>query len=146
MSDVALTGHCNCGAVRIEISEPLLGAAYCHCTRCQRRTGAAASASAAPKPGTFRIVAGEDKVRRWNAGDGFDKAFCEVCGSALFAQNPENADQVAVRLGILDSDPIVRPGGRQFVDNAAVWEPLPEDGLTRFPGSFSDGPAPDPNA
>jgi hypothetical protein len=79
-------------------------------------------------------------VRRWNAGDGFDKAFCEVCGSALFAQNPDNPDQIAVRLGIIDGDPGVRPGGRQFVANAAVWEPIPDDGLTRFPSSFGDGP------
>jgi len=48
-----LTGGCNCGAVRFEISEPLLGSAYCHCRRCQRRTGTAASPSAAVKPGTF---------------------------------------------------------------------------------------------
>ena len=44
---VLLTGGCNCGAVRFEITEPLFGARYCHCTRCQRRTGRAASASAA---------------------------------------------------------------------------------------------------
>ena len=41
----SLTGHCNCGAVRFEIDEPLAGASYCHCTRCQRRTGTAASAN-----------------------------------------------------------------------------------------------------
>ncbi len=34
-----LTGGCGCGAVRFEISEPLTAAAYCHCTRCQVRTG-----------------------------------------------------------------------------------------------------------
>ncbi|MEA2334956.1 MAG: hypothetical protein QOG40_1446 [Solirubrobacteraceae bacterium] len=128
----ALTARCNCGAVRLEITEPLLGASYCHCKRCQRRTGTAAAASAGVKTGTFRIVAGEGQIRRWNAGDGFDKAFCEVCGSALFAQNPENPDQIAVRMGLFDGDPGVRPGGRQHVASAAVWEPIPEDGLTRF--------------
>jgi len=46
MSSPALTGHCGCGAVTFEISEPLMGAAYCHCTRCQRRTGTASSAQA----------------------------------------------------------------------------------------------------
>src|SRR5450755_4020574 len=89
---VPLTGGCNCGAVRFEISEPLLGAVYCHCTRCQRRTGTAVAPSAGAKPGTFRIVSGEDRVRRWNAGDGNDKAFCGTCGSALFSQDPQNPD------------------------------------------------------
>jgi hypothetical protein len=87
-----LTGGCNCRAVRFEISEPLLGAVYCHCTRCQRRTGTAAAASAGVKPGTFRLVSGEVYLRRWNAGDGNDKAFCGICGSALFSQSPENPE------------------------------------------------------
>jgi hypothetical protein len=133
-----LTGGCNCGAVRFEISEPLLGAVYCHCTRCQRRTGSAAAASAGVRPGTFRIVTCEDQIRLWNAGDGYDKAFCGTCGSALFARNPDNADALFVRMGSFDGDPGVRPGGRQHVASAAVWEPIPDDGLTRFPGRVGE--------
>ena len=34
-----LTGGCNCGAVRYEVSKPLVRASYCHCKRCQRRSG-----------------------------------------------------------------------------------------------------------
>jgi hypothetical protein len=39
MSTPALVGSCGCGTVRFEVSEPLLGSIYCHCTRCQKRTG-----------------------------------------------------------------------------------------------------------
>ena len=46
-----LTGGCGCGAVRFEISEPFASANYCHCTRCQRRTGTAASANGRTVPG-----------------------------------------------------------------------------------------------
>jgi hypothetical protein len=28
-----LTGGCNCGAVRYEVTEPLVRASYCHCRR-----------------------------------------------------------------------------------------------------------------
>ncbi len=38
-----LTGGCLCGGVRYEVSAPLVSAGYCHCTRCQRRTGTAAA-------------------------------------------------------------------------------------------------------
>jgi hypothetical protein len=38
-----------------------------------------------------------------------------------------------VRLGAFDQDPGVRPSARQFTAYAAVWEPIPEDGLPRFP-------------
>jgi hypothetical protein len=137
-TSLPLTAHCACGAVRFEISEPLLGALYCHCTRCQRRTGTAAAASAGVKPGTLHIVAGEDQIRRWNAGDGADKAFCVNCGSALFAQPAEHPDLFFVRMGLFDGDPGVRPGARQHVSSAAVWEPIPDDGLTRFPGRVGE--------
>lgn len=133
-SSLPLTGGCNCGSVRFELTEPPLRAGYCHCTRCQRRTGTAASPSAIANAGTFRIVSGEDHIRRWNAGDGADKAFCGTCGSALFGQHPENPEFINVRMGSFDSDPGVRPMGRLHVASAAVWEPIPDDGLPRLPG------------
>jgi hypothetical protein len=37
-------------------------------------------------------------------------------------------------MGAFDSDPGVRPTTRQFVGNAAIWEPIPDDGLPRFDG------------
>jgi hypothetical protein len=127
----ALTGGCGCGAVRFEISEPFVLAAYCHCTRCQHRTGAAAAASGRVAPGSFRLTQGEEHVERWKPG-GLDKAFCRSCGSALFAANAESGDVVVVRLGAIDGDPGVRPSLRQFVAYAAPWEPIPDDGLPRY--------------
>ena len=55
-----ITGRCLCGRVRFQVSEPLLEAEYCHCKRCQRRTGTSASASAMTAPGTFRVTEGEE--------------------------------------------------------------------------------------
>jgi hypothetical protein len=128
-----LTGGCGCGAVRYEIDRPLLSASYCHCTRCQRRTGTAASANGRVAPGAFRIVAGEEHVRAWAPADGFAKSFCGLCGSALFSRHPTDPDTVGIRLGSLDADPGIRPQWHQFVAFAAPWEPLPEDGLPRYP-------------
>jgi hypothetical protein len=131
MSSTSLTGGCGCGAVRFEITEPLVAAFYCHCTRCQRRTGTSSAASARVVPGSFRVVAGDEHLRRWEPEGGFAKVFCGACGSALFAQSPDDPDVVAVRLGAVDGDPGVRPSYRQFVAYAAPWEPIPEDGLPR---------------
>ena len=124
-----LTGTCNCGAVAFEVTEPFQSAVYCHCTRCQRRTGAAASANARVDESGFRITAGEDRIRSWKPDAGAEKFFCGDCGSALFSRSPGS---VGVRLGVVDGDPGVRPDARQFVDYAATWEPLPDDGLPRF--------------
>ena len=84
-----LTGGCLCGGVRYEITEPLVSSSYCHCTRCQRRTGTAASAQARVAPGSLRITRGDELVREWVPPDhGWPKAFCSNCGGALYAQNP----------------------------------------------------------
>ena len=135
MTDLPLTGGCNCGAVRFEVTEPLPIASYCHCKRCQRRSGAAASASAHPAPGSFRIVAGEDQLTVWQPEVGGAKWFCGVCGSHIYANNPSHPDSIGIRMGAFDGDPGVRPSVRQFVSYAAPWEAIPDDGLPRHPES-----------
>jgi hypothetical protein len=129
-----LSGGCLCGGVRYEVGEPLVSATYCHCTRCQRRTGSAAAASARIAPGSLRILSGEELVKAYDPGDGgFLKEFCSNCGGALWSRSPRDPEVVAVRLGTFDSDPGIRPQQRQFVAYAAPWEPIPDDGLPRFP-------------
>ena len=126
-----LTGGCMCGAVRYEVDAPLEVAYYCHCTRCQRRTGGSASISARVKPGSFRIGRGEELVGVFRPDQGFAKAFCSACGSALYSQSPDDPAIVSVRMGTFDTDPGVRPSYRQFVAYAPAWEPIPDDGLPR---------------
>jgi hypothetical protein len=131
-----ITGGCACGAVRYEVSEPFVSSNYCHCTRCQRRTGTASSANARTAEGSFRIVQGEDMVAGWDpGGGGFEKCFCSNCGSALFSRNAQTGGEIGVRLGTVDGDPGIRPQKRQFTAYAAIWEPIPDDGLPRFPES-----------
>ena len=133
MAELPLTGGCLCGAVRFEVTEPPLSAGYCHCTRCQRRTGSAAAVSAQLAPGSLRILSGQELVTDYVPPDGFVKVFCAACGGALWSRHPEDADRISVRMGTFDTDPGVRPSYRQFVAYAAPWEPIPDDGLPRFP-------------
>ncbi|MDX6615850.1 MAG: hypothetical protein QOD60_941 [Solirubrobacterales bacterium] len=135
MAELPLTGGCNCGAVRYEVTEPLVIASYCHCKRCQRRSGAAASPNAHPAPGSFRIVKGEDRLKSWKPEGGGEKLFCGDCGSSVYAHNPGHPDSIGIRMGTLDQDPGVRPSVRQFVASAAAWEEIPDDGLPRHPQS-----------
>ena len=132
MSEAVLTGGCNCGGVRFEITESLARANYCHCTRCQRRTGTAASAQARVAPGALRIVSGEELIGEWAPGDGWPKCYCTACGGALWSRQPDGETR-SVRLGTFDEDPGIRPQWRQFVAYAAAWEPIPDDGLPRYP-------------
>jgi hypothetical protein len=131
-----LTGGCNCGAVRYEVTEPLVGASYFHCRRCQRRSGAAASPNAHPQAGAFRIVKGEAKLRHWTPTDGGEKWFCGNCGPSIFGRNHRHDDPIGIAWArstpIPGSDP---PPGRS--------SPMPRPGSqsprTACPGT----PGPD---
>ncbi len=133
MAELPLTGACLCGGVRFEVTEPLVSAGYCHCTRCQRRTGGGESVSARIAPGSLRILSGEELIKGYWPEEGFGKLFCSECGSGLWSQSPDDPEVKAIRLGTFDSDPGIRPTDRQFTAYAAVWEEIPDDGLTRHP-------------
>src|SRR4029079_13802682 len=110
--------------------QPPVDAGYCHCTRCQRRTGSAAAISARLAPGSLPGTSGEQLLVSWDPPDGFSKVFCSACGGALWATNGET---YAVRMGTFDTDPGVRPSYPQLTDYGHVWEPIPDDGLPRYP-------------
>jgi len=131
MADPPFTGGCLCGGVRFEIDAPLGPASYCHCTRCQRRTGTASSAQARIAPGSLTVTQGEELIRVYEPPTGFAKLFCGACGSALWSRGREDPQIMSVRLGVFDEDPGVRPQWRQFVAYAAAWEAIPDDGLAR---------------
>jgi hypothetical protein len=132
-TDVALTAGCLCGAVRFELSPPPTQAGYCHCTRCQRRTGTSSSAQVVADEGSVAFLQGEELVQGWCPPDGgMEKCFCRACGAHLFSRHPESKAIKSVRMSAFDGDPGVRPSFRQFVAYAAPWEPIPDDGLERF--------------
>ena len=131
MADLPLTGGCLCGGVRFRVDAPLVVATYCHCTRCQRRTGTAASAQARIQPGSLTVTRGEELIRTYAPPDGFPKLFCGACGSALWSRSPDDPEIMSVRLGAFDGDPGIRPSLRQFCAYAAAWEDIPDDGLPR---------------
>jgi hypothetical protein len=75
-------------------------------------------------------------VKCWrHPNGGFEKCFCRECGSHLFSRNPDDTAQMSIRMSAFDRDPGIRPSWRQFVSYAASWEPIPDDGIERFPES-----------
>jgi hypothetical protein len=128
-----LSGGCPCGAVRFEVREPFTTAGYCHCHRCQQRTGTGSSVNGRVAAGAFAIVEGAEHVRTWTPPDGQPKSFCADCGGHL-SSGPSGHGTVSVRLGAIEGDPGIGPEWRQWTGSAAPWEPLPDDGLPRFEG------------
>jgi hypothetical protein len=130
--DAPLGGSCACGHVRFAVTAPFLTAGYCHCKRCQRRSGTVSTLNAIAHASAFTLVSGGDAVRTWRPPDGRPKSFCERCGGHVFSGDPRNDETVGVRLGAVDGDPGIRPRWRQWLESAPDWDPIPEDGLPRF--------------
>lgn len=131
-----LSGGCGCGAVTFEVRAPFESSRYCHCHRCQHRTGASGGASARVPRAAVEFTGGAEQIRSWEPEGGMPKAYCALCGSHLFSGSLAE-DFISIRLGAVEGDPGIRPEYHQWVSSAAVWEDIPADGLPRYP---EDGP------
>jgi hypothetical protein len=128
-----VTGGCLCGAVRYAVTAPFVRANFCHCSRCRKHTGAAASTQGRVPQDGFRLTAGAEHLRVYRPpGGGMAKVFCDVCGSSLFGGSWPDGPEVSIRLGTLDDDPGIRPQFHNFVADAPAWLPVPDDGLPRY--------------
>jgi hypothetical protein len=136
--DAPLTASCACGTVRIEVTAPFTTAGYCHCTRCQHRSGVPWALSAMTSADAVRVVAGAAAVRTWRPEGGFPKSFCVECGGHVFAGEPGGDGMVGVRMGALDGDPGIKPEFHQWVSSNPPWIEIPDDGLPRIAGSRWD--------
>ena len=128
-----LHGSCLCGGVRFEVTEPILRAGHCHCSRCRKHSGTFGLTQArVPREG-FRLLAGEELLRVYRPGDGAVKVFCATCGSSLFGGTWPDGPEISIRMGAFDDDPNFKPQFRTWVDSRAPWDELPDDGLPRYP-------------
>jgi hypothetical protein len=129
---MTVRGGCLCGGVRYELSAPFRRANFCHCSRCRKHTGAAASAQGrVPREG-FTLLQGAELVETFRPEGGMAKAFCRVCGSSLFGGTWPDGPEVSIRLGTLDDDPGIRPQYHSFAADVPPWDRLPDDGLPRY--------------
>src|SRR5579872_3787901 len=100
--NLPLTGGCQCGRLRYEITEPPRLIYACHCTDCQKMTGSAFSMALVIGCGSFRLTAGEPRAVRRTADSGraITRWVCPDCGSWL-CSGPDfaSADPAAAQIG-----------------------------------------------
>jgi hypothetical protein len=84
------------------------------------------------------LLQGDELITVYRPEGGRVKAFCSVCGSSLFGREWPKGDEVAIRFGVLDDDPGIRPEWHSFVDSKPGWSDLPGDGLPRYSEGHPD--------
>jgi len=126
-------GSCLCGGVKFEVELPFVVAHHCHCTTCQKHSGAAHTTSGRARPSQITILEGKELLGSYQPAPGQgNKTFCTVCGSSIFGGAWPDGEYVSVRFGALDGDPGLRPQARTFVAYNAPWYEIPDDGLPRY--------------
>jgi hypothetical protein len=127
-----ISGHCLCGAVGFEVSEPFATVTVCHCTNCKKLSGGTGTVNGRVATAAVRVVAGDEHLRTYQPAEGTAKTFCARCGSNLFGAGWPRSDWTSVRLSALDEPFEATPDRHIYVRSVAPWETLPDDGLPRF--------------
>ena len=118
-----ITGTCLCGAVRLEIDEPLEKAPEaCHCSRCRKQTGNF-FVGVNVRRSAMRVT-GEDRISWYQSSEKVQRGFCSTCGSALFWKPTiEGYGWTSVALGCLDTSMALKISKHTFVaDKGSYYE------------------------
>jgi hypothetical protein len=125
------SGGCLCGMLRYQIRQTPKVIYTCHCTDCQRLTGAAFAVALAVAGDAFSLAGAEPKPlqRRTDRGTMSTRWICPDCGTWICGgTNPGSAHVDALRIvraGTLDDTSWVRPTVHFWTRSAQPWVVLP---------------------
>ena len=122
-----MRGSCLCGEVRCEVDGPFPWLYQCHCSLCRKQGGSVSNTGLIVAAHSFRWLAGEPMIGKWQRSTGFRSHFCTHCGAPV--PNPlRDTGYVWVPSGLLDDDGPLEIGVQLFVGSRASWARLPPDG------------------
>lgn len=133
-----MQGGCACGRVRYRLIGPPIFVNNCHCSLCQRQTGAGSAINAFVESERLELITGELSSSEVPTGSGGTQTIlrCSGCGTPLWAHYPRYGSAgAAVRVGTLDEPSAVAPDAAIFADDRPAWAALPE-GVPSFPGYY----------
>jgi len=110
------TAHCCCGSLRAEaLAEPIVVAA-CHCTECQRRTGAPFLVGAFFAKEHVRAE-GPSKiyVRDGQEGRRVRVHFCPTCGTCVYWDSDRRPNVIGIAVGAFADPSFPAP-------TVSIWE------------------------
>jgi hypothetical protein len=123
-----IEGGCACRSVRYRMTTKPMFVHCCHCTWCQRETGAAFALNAMIEADRVELLQGEVEVVHTpsNSGKGQKISRCPKCRIALWSNYSGAGDAVRfVRVGTLDEPARFPPDIHIFTSTKQPWVVLP---------------------
>ena len=132
MQNDAITGGCQCGAVRYALKHGPYKIYACHCLECQKQSAAAFGLS---MPLRFEDLALEgdlaEYMRPTDSGATTRCAFCPQCGTRLYHRSDRSPEFVTMKAGSLDDTASIKLVAHIWVSRKQPWVIL-EDGIPAF--------------
>jgi hypothetical protein len=117
-----LTGGCQCGAVRYEMTAPPQWASICHCGMCQKASGQPFMAFAGGKAENLRWTKGQPAF--FQSSDIAQRGFCPQCGTPL---TYGRKGALSVTICSLDDPAAVKPTVQVGIEGKVAWlDELPQ--------------------
>ena len=119
----AITGGCLCGNIRYTVSAPVEKIIACHCTHCQKASGAGASYNAVVPSSALSFTAGKPKLFADTAQSGniLNRYFCPDCGSPIYSQRAKVPEMMVLKVGTLDAPDDLKLVMNIWTKSARPW-------------------------
>ena len=127
-----LTGGCLCGQIRYTISSDPVFVGICHCTNCQKQSGAAFSVNVGVRHAALSLE-GTLKTYTDHGDSGRDvlRRFCPNCGSPVITDAAAFPTIHIIKAGTLDNPNAVKPQRQIFCASKHNWMPI-LDGIPAY--------------
>lgn len=144
-SAVQAQGRCVCGAVRFEIDVPAVWAWHDHSAASRHAQGAAYATYVGSWNSRFRLVEGEDHIRRYEDPEvRTTRSFCARCGTPLFYERARSPKMINIPRALFETRTGREPRYHMNLPAMADWtwagEPLKP--LKGYPGVMWTGAKP----
>lgn len=113
MSEVRITGGCQCGAVRYALHEQPTNPHICHCRMCQKAFGSFFAPLFSVSVDAFAVTRGELAI--FMSSDVAERGFCRACGTPLTIHDVGDAT-ICVSIGSLDEPAKLAPAHQYGVE------------------------------
>jgi hypothetical protein len=125
-------GGCLCGALRFRVEIRPIDTGYCHCTLCQRSTGAPVLAWASFPVKNFSYTKGHATL--YDSSSWGHREFCNQCGTQIGFRETDAATTIDVNVGCMDDPSAFPPACHIHAEDRISWFDTSDD-LPRHPGA-----------
>jgi len=125
---MTITGGCRCGAVRYRLAVDAMPGTYaCHCTICQRSTGASFAHQMPVREGALEVSGELVEARIVGLSGALSiMRHCASCLTRIYNTNEARPGLAIVRAGTVDGSETLSPLLHIYISTKQPWIALPE--------------------